>query len=223
MLFAFHGNPYIKNFYLDRVRTHRKHNAIIQGRHAWRDGRGGAVGCTILSDNHFAYERLLRIPALLVFLMDAIFENLPPEKAVTWPEEFLAAINVNANLTSVWALFVEWLLGDLVNNGGLTSPMTQAAAQQVAILYRDRCTDLSIWAQAEVKSRTRCPVASWAAKAVEKPHAAFSTVDCAIAAKRWMAIKTGPAESANAAGLAAAMAQSEKLLELLKAASGSTS
>ena len=52
---AFHGDPKVKTKYLKRVRAHRAADQIIHGTY-WEDGKGCAVGCTIHSSDHAAYE-----------------------------------------------------------------------------------------------------------------------------------------------------------------------
>lgn len=81
---AFHNDPKIKAKYLKRVRAHAKADEIVKGRY-WEDGKGCAVGCTIHSSNHSAYETELGIPRILARLEDTLFENLPNVLAKTWP------------------------------------------------------------------------------------------------------------------------------------------
>jgi len=111
MLLAFHNNSQVKEFYLNRVRHHRVQDEIIQGTY-WKEGKGCAVGCTLHSSNHRSYEIELGIPELLAHLQDAIFEYLPPENAKEFPEKFLEAIPVGADLGEVWSKFALWLLVD---------------------------------------------------------------------------------------------------------------
>ena len=108
---AFHNDPKVKEKYLDRVRAHRAADEIIKGKY-WKNGKGCAIGCTIHSDSHAAYEKELGIPRILARLEDGIFENLPNGKAMVWPEAFLEATPVGVNLSLVWPKFAVWLLGD---------------------------------------------------------------------------------------------------------------
>lgn len=108
-LIAFHGKREIKDKYLARVRAHKKADQLVQGVY-WERGKGCGVGCTIHSDNHAKYERLLGIPEQLARMEDSIFERLPLEEAVKWPVQFLAAIRVGADLTEVPAQMGYWLL-----------------------------------------------------------------------------------------------------------------
>lgn len=106
---AFHGRTEIKETYLARIRAHREADELIHGIY-WQDGKGCAVGCTIHSRNHAAYESELGIPAQLAHLEDFLFEHLPNGEAKLWPERFLSAIPVGADLSLVWPKFAVWLL-----------------------------------------------------------------------------------------------------------------
>jgi hypothetical protein len=110
-MLAFHGKQEIKNLYLARVRAHRKADQIIKGVY-WNKGKGCAVGCTIHSRDHRAYETELGIPTILARLEDGIFEWLPDEQAMKWPEQFLSAIKPGADLSMVWPKFAVWMLVD---------------------------------------------------------------------------------------------------------------
>ena len=108
---AFHNDPRIKERYLARVRAHRAADEIIHGDY-WRNGKGCAVGCTLHSANHASYETELGIPQTLERLEDNIFEALPAPDDTLWPEQFLDAIPVGADLSMVWPQFAVALLGD---------------------------------------------------------------------------------------------------------------
>lgn len=115
-MLAFHNDPKIKEKYLLRVQAHRLADEIIKGQY-WNkdeDGifRGCAVGCTLHSNDHGAYESELGIPRILARLEDGIFENLSVDRAKIWPEEFLSAIKVGSDLSDVWPQFAMWLLID---------------------------------------------------------------------------------------------------------------
>ena len=95
ILRAFHNDPAIKAKYLARVRAHRLADELIHGTY-WQYGKGCAVGCTIHSSNHAAYETELGIPEILARLEDGLFEALPNGEAKVWPEAFLKAISGEA-------------------------------------------------------------------------------------------------------------------------------
>lgn len=104
-LLAFHCDPSIKEKYLKRVREHREADEIAQGQY-WRNGKGCAVGCTLHGDDHSAYERELGIPIALAYLEDRLFELMPLRRSKLWPEEFLQAVPVGADLSGVVARFL---------------------------------------------------------------------------------------------------------------------
>ena len=106
---AFNNDIAVKEKYLSRVRAHRAADEIMKGQY-WAGGRGCAVGCTIHSSDHQSYEAELGLPEWLAYLEDAIFEGLPLEQAVLWPERFLEAIPVGADVEPVLAKFLIWLM-----------------------------------------------------------------------------------------------------------------
>lgn len=108
---AFHNDPKIKRKYLSRVRAHRKADEIIKGQY-WQDGKGCAVGCTVHSDEHSAYETELGIPEWLAILEDTLFEGVSTEYSKTWPENFLKSINIGADLETIKSTFLIYVLED---------------------------------------------------------------------------------------------------------------
>ena len=68
-------------------------------------GKGCAVGCTIHSGQHSAYETELGIPEWLAYVEDSLFEGMSEEKSKQWPYEFLNAIQVGVDLQQVKAPF----------------------------------------------------------------------------------------------------------------------
>ena len=115
-MIAYHGKISVKRKYLARVRQHRKADELIKGIYQDKDyagtWRGCAVGCTLHSSEHDAYETELGIPRQLALLEDAIFEGLPEPTHLEWPERFLNAITVSADLRGVHHQFTIWLLLD---------------------------------------------------------------------------------------------------------------
>ena len=74
-LLAFHNSKATKAKYLKRVESHRKADEIISGTY-WENGKGCAVGCTLNSASHSAYETELGSPRILAHLEDRLFERL---------------------------------------------------------------------------------------------------------------------------------------------------
>lgn len=107
-LLAFHGDKAVQQKYIDRIRTHRKAEDLVQG-----DAKRCAIGCTLDGKyDHLAYETELGIPERLAQLEDSIFEGLAKDEAMEWPERFLSAIHPGADLSMVWPKFALMLLTD---------------------------------------------------------------------------------------------------------------
>jgi hypothetical protein len=97
---AFHNDPKLKQRYLNRALAHQAADEIIKGKY-WENGKGCAVGCTIHSNNHAAYETELGVPEWLARLEDRIFEGLSNDEAKDFPFLFLDAINVGSDLSKI--------------------------------------------------------------------------------------------------------------------------
>jgi hypothetical protein len=136
-LVAFHGDPALKAFYLDRLRSHVREGEIVQGVSRWTAGKGGVIGCTVHSNDRSRYEPDLGIPAEVASLEEIIFERLPEEEAKRFSLEFLGAVPVGADLSFVWPAIARWLLID--PDCGIIrfaqTAETRAAIQRVADLY----------------------------------------------------------------------------------------
>ena len=150
-MLAFHGKPEIKQFYMDRVRKHREADELIQGT-GWHRGKGCAVGCTLEEYDHNKYPVRLGVPVELARLQDSLFERLPKEDALAFPEQFLGAIPVGADLSMVWPRFALWALEDQ-EHGVLSFQGQRDAIQAIAALYREwietgTCPPLQQWSEA---------------------------------------------------------------------------
>jgi hypothetical protein len=106
---AFHGKLAVKKEYLARVVAHTKADEVVKGKY-WEEGKGCAVGCTIHSSDHSAYERELGIPEWLAKVEDRLFEGMPAKDAQKWPAAFLKAIKPGANLEKVKTPFIVFIL-----------------------------------------------------------------------------------------------------------------
>ena len=209
-LLAFHGSQAIKDEYLARVRDHRKQDQIRRGFY-WeeRDGvfRGCAVGCTLHSSNHYAYETELGIPAQLAYLEDGIFENLPGDRHLDWPLQFLEAIPVGADLHKVWWEFMAWILVD-EKYGVITlsdKDDVRSAVKGVADCYLREVRGETV-TKAEWDAAGKAAWDAWAARA------AWDAWDARAARAAW------DARAAWAARDEYVLASSKKLLALLAAA-----
>jgi hypothetical protein len=97
---AYHNDPQIKADILAQLAAHREADQLVKGQY-WRDGKGCAVGCTIHSNDHAEYETHFGIPQMLARLKDCIFDGLPNEQAMAWPERFMGAIMPGSDLSRV--------------------------------------------------------------------------------------------------------------------------
>ena len=179
-LLAYNGKTSVKRKYLGRIRKHRELDQLVQGYGYWKDGRGCAVGCTIHSGNHSAYETELGIPSALAHLEDRLFENLPVELARQWPEGFLSAIKPGADLSLVLPKFMVWMLSDSVDGVIRFAKRedTKLAIQGVSALFvrwaaGDKPTT-SEWESAR-------KIAAYAADAAYAAYAAYAAAAAAAA------------------------------------------
>lgn len=210
-LLAFHGDRKIKRMYLDRVIQHEKLDEIIKGIY-WENGKGCAVGCTIHSSDHLAYESELGIPIILAKIEDLIFERLPLALAKTWPKRFLKAIYPGADLSFVWDEFASRLLTDPI--GGVIQYAKREeqieAIQRVSDLYEARLAGLIVdrldFKDAAASVASACDAASSASVAAYVASVAYA---CDAAAYAFDA-------AADAGREKAYIFQSEMLLEILR-------
>ena len=133
---AFVNTKVTKEEVLASLAEHRKADRLIKGSY-WRNGRGCAVGCTIhdfypgAENNHTMYESLFGIPRDLAYLEDQIFESLSSKTSQEWPERFITAVPVGADLMFMACRFVHWLLS---NND---SPMAKWRDEPRVIAVRE--------------------------------------------------------------------------------------
>jgi len=196
---AYHGSEAIKAKYLARVRLHREADEIIHGFY-WKDGKGCAVGCTIHSGSHAAYETELGIPQAIARLEDGIFEGLSNGDAKLFPEQFLTAINVGADLTGVADKFLHWLLVD-PSDGVMRYARTddqRRAIERVGDFYARKIAGEEIERQEWISARENC----WSVRAAA--YAAAYAADAADAAAAYAAAYADAADAADAAAYAAA-------------------
>ena len=232
-MIAYHGKQEIKDQYLARVKAHREADEIVKGTY-WEGGKGCAVGCTIHGSSHAQYEVELGIPRILARLEDGIFESIPNELAMTWPERFLDAIKPGADLSLVWPKFAVWMLID--SQWGVLQfakiQRAKEAIERVADLYSKQIEGVNlpveVWrdaaadayaADAYAADAAAAAAAAAYAAAAAAAYAAAAAADAAYAADD--AAYAATAAAAYAADAADArrtwrIAQSEKLLELLR-------
>src|ERR1051325_7612977 len=165
---TFNGDSAVKDKYLARLRAHAAADEIIKGVY-WEKGKGCAVGCTIHSDHHFAYEEEI-CPAWLAFLEDHIFENLPNKDAKEWPIQFIEAIPIGVPFDKFEAVkrrFLAWVLID--ETDGLFSKVEDAEIKPLIgtigrLLSLETERPLNEGEVAEGARAARAARAAWAAR-----------------------------------------------------------
>jgi hypothetical protein len=106
---AFFGDKAVKKKYVDRVRAHQAADHLIRGQ-GWTGTRGCAVGCTYEKYDHSRAPIETGTPEWLARIEDTLFESMSESKSRTFPEKFLLAIPVGADLEPVKAKFVCMLM-----------------------------------------------------------------------------------------------------------------
>ena len=205
-LVAYHGDAALKASVLAQMAEHRKQDQIAQGFY-WRNGdgkpfRGCAVGCLTHDPEggHHLYEANWGIPEVLAHLEDSLFESLPVDQAQLWPERFLDAIPVGADLTNVWPRFAVWLMidekwgvanvtdkDDIKHVCGEVARGYQARIDGVPLSATDEeaitADAWAAWAARDARDAlaalaARAALAAWAARDAQAARAAFITASC---------------------------------------------
>ena len=236
---AYHGDNSIKAAILAQLAEHRASDELIRGVY-WEHGKGCAVGCTIHSGEHAEYETRFGIPQMLAHLEDRIFEGLPNGQAKEWPERFMASIRSGADLSLVGWQFLHWLLTTSAVNPGIEHPLVCAAVRQCAeALVPLTKGEPAAWsatsaaasaAASAALSATSAAASAAASAALSARCAVESAAGSAAGSAAWSAatsaaasVATSAARTAASAALSAAWVRmSDKLIELLEAASPST-
>jgi len=176
---TFHNDQKIKDKYVKRLKAHYDADEIIKGAY-WENGKGCAVGCTLHSDDHKAYETELGIPESLARLKDSIFEALPHQEAKQFPLDFLNAVNVGSDLSGVTDKFVHWLLVD-PEHGVIKFTKNKKVVQDVADLYQRKINgetvERSEWQEVARAART----ADYASVARDAAYTAYNAAYAYVA------------------------------------------
>lgn len=113
---AYHNSQHLKDALLSEVAKHRAADQLIKGTYELGHGttvfKGCSVGCSINSlntlhdtdirpDDHKALGEAIGVPEELIRLQDNVFEDLPDEQSMLWPEQFYSAINPGTDLSKV--------------------------------------------------------------------------------------------------------------------------
>ena len=215
---AFHGKQEIKDEYIKRLQDHYDADEIVKGVY-WQNGKGCAVGCTLHSGDHKAYEVELGIPEVLAWLQDSIFEGLSPKDAKEFPLNFLNAVNVGSDLSQVGDKFLHWLLVD-PEHGVIKYATNKKAVQDVADLYERKINgetiNRDVWgaAAADVVRAAAATTAYAGYAGYAATRAAYAAAYTAAATRAAADAASGAASGASGSD-AARSTQAEKLIELI--------
>lgn len=227
---AFNDDTNIKEKYMSRLKAHALADEIVKGIY-WENGKGCAVGCTIHSSNHKAYETELGVPQWLARVEDRIFEGLPNDRAKLWPIEFLNAVNVGSDLEKIKAPFMIYILESVIDkfdhkkfpevlssvnkvielykNNGTTEEFMSARAAAAAAAYAAAAVAYAADADAAV--------ASAVAYADAAAAVAYAAADAAVAAVAYTAADAAVAAAADVAVRENSYVKfADKLLELIR-------
>lgn len=202
-MLSFHGKQEIKDKYLARVIAHRKADAIIQGI-GWENGKGCAVGCTLENYDHSRYPIELGLPKWLARLKDWIFENLPKEHAIEWPEKFLSIIPVGVCVEKVRYKLAVARMGSLID----LQNKNLANNPDLKIIINEVINSLKL-----VKICHEAAIDNWSADSAAEPErlAALSAADLA-----YSAAQSAARSAESAAGLLAESAARSARSEICK-------
>lgn len=113
-MLSFFNDQLLKDLHIARVNTHISAGDLIHGVY-WKNGRGGAVGCTVHSGDFLFYERDLGLPAWLARLEERLFDKLLPPADKHFVSSFLPSIPVGVDVEPVRWRYSAILLKDCIS------------------------------------------------------------------------------------------------------------
>ena len=134
---AFHGDAAVKASCVHRLRSHLHKPESDQVVFGWHGGTRGVTGCRVHGIATARCAPDLGIPEVLAGLAEMILERLSDEEAKRFSLEFIDAVPVGADLSSVWPAIAHWLLADPEHGVIRSAPTagTRSAIKRVASLY----------------------------------------------------------------------------------------
>ena len=224
---AYNSDPARKAAILAAMRADIAADRLVKGQY-WQDGKGCAIGCLVRGSSHDDAAALVRMPVELAGLFDAIFEGLPNGEAMAWPVQFLDAIEPGADLSLVWPRWAHWLLREEVSAVAAHDPACAKTVADVATLFAEWiggvCPKTEAWKMAAGAAWAARAAAAGAAAAGAAAAGAVGAAGAAAEAAAGAAKASGAAAGASgaAAGAASYGRQRDKLIDLLSAATAST-
>ena len=198
---AYHGDPDVKAKYVARMRSHQEADELIHGQY-WEGGKGCAIGCTVHSNDHGAYETELGMPKWFAYLEDAIFEGMSVEASCRFPLRLLSAVPVGfAAWNCLYHEFCAYVLRDICMFDRTKYPDVASAVDAVIYLH-ERWTETDDQAWMVAQSAAYSAAQSAAYSAARSADSATRSVDSMAWAAR------SAARSARSAAWAARSADS---------------
>jgi hypothetical protein len=229
-----------KEAFVNELKWHQKQDNSIKRTYENGEGKGCAVGCSIMSINkikedlgylescHKAYEEEGICPKWLAHLEDRIFEGVSIARSKSWPVEFAEAINEGSDLDKIKVPFLLFIMGynletlskveqtkEVKKSKEVISQTIEALKSGDKILLKKAGT--AAWSAEE---------SVWVAESVEASEVAWVATGAAAwsASAAWSAWSEGTAEAAQwaaeavngTARTAAYELFADKLLELIK-------
>ena len=199
MLRAYHGDPAIKLKYVGRMRAHQEADELIHGTY-WKSGKGCAIGCTVHSHNHTAYETELGMPEWFARLEDAIFESMSRAASCRFPMRLLSAIPVGfAEWDRLYHEFCAYILRDVCKFDRTAFPDVAAAVDDIVRLH---------------EQLTESDDQAWSAARSAAESADTAAVSAELAAEESAASARSARSAAWVADVAARSTQSTRLARL---------
>ena len=171
-MITYNGDPVFKKQFVAEVVKSRKLDMVLQGTYGQQNGRwrGCAVACSLRSldilkgrkpkveyNDHPRFEREGLWPEWLARLEDAIFENLPQEQALLWPEKLAKAVPVGVDIEPVKWKFCAFLLSENIERvlvldikAELKEQVVSAIRQVLAI--HENAISTGVWNESAARS-----------------------------------------------------------------------
>lgn len=121
---------------------------LTEGSSDQGEDRGGPISSLLEDEDAFLLEGRAGVPMIIARTASRLFYALPPEAAESWPESWLSAIGLGAELETTWSKYMHWLLSDpkcgIVNLACCQAQVDVIKA--IAALFGEGCQDPQRWA-----------------------------------------------------------------------------